>query len=223
MRDYSNFDSYLTELYRDVYAQPDDDGHIELAHKVIDWMKVDNSESVLDVGCGTGFCQPMFQKKGLSYTGVCFGADFQAGQKLGYHVLRLDYNFLDYSDNYFDVVFSRHSLEHSPFPIITLLEWHRVGKKFLVLVMPNPENYTYVGRNHYSVANPHQIVWWMRRAGWKLTQARITKTEFWFVAKKMPIVSYEGWATAPLDASIHEFERDMLSSQPIDILRCYED
>src|SRR5512138_2780482 len=124
MRDYSNFDSYLTELYRDVYAQPEDDGHIELAHKVIDWMKVGDSESVLDVGCGTGCCQPMFQKKGLSYTGFCFGADFQAGQKLGYHVLRLDYNFLDYSDNYFDVIFSRHSLEHSPFPIITLMEWH---------------------------------------------------------------------------------------------------
>ena len=42
-----------------------------------------------------------------------------------------DYNFLEYPDNSFDLVFSRHSLEHSPFPVLTLMEWYRVARDFM--------------------------------------------------------------------------------------------
>lgn len=221
MRDWERIDGYLDMLNSDVYEQPEDDGHTALARRMINWMKVPDCQSVLDVGCGTGFCQTFFQNKKINYTGVCLGRDVQEGQDAGNNILEMDYNFLNFPDNSFDLIFSRHSLEHSPFPIFTLLEWHRVGSKYLAVVMPNPNKYTFVGRNHYSVSNPKQIIWWMRRAGWKLIQVRLFEAEFWFVCQKMPIISYEGWASVPLDPRIHEFERDLLNID-IDTDKCYK-
>lgn len=220
MRDYSNFDKNLQSLISDIYEQPEDEGHTALAQKFVRWMMVPNCDSVLDVGCGTGFCQLPLEIKKLKYTGICLGRDYQIAKGAGKNVLDMDFNFMDFPDDSFDLIFSRHSLEHSPFPLLTLMEWHRVGSKMLALVMPNPDNYTFVGRNHYSVSNPHQIVWWLRRAGWKLTQARFFKAEYWFVCEKKPVVSYEGWAQVPLNPIIHEFERDMLKN--VDIDSCYK-
>lgn len=210
MRDWQKIDRYLDNLTSDVYEQPEDNGHTALARKAVRWMKIPDCVSVLDVGCGTGFCQEFFENRKINYTGVCLGRDYVVAQEEKHNVLEMDYNFLEFEDDSFDMVFSRHSLEHSPFPILTLMEWHRVARKYLGLVMPNPDNYTFVGRNHYSVANPHQIVWWMRRAGWKLLQARLFTTEYWFVCEKKPIVSYEGWVDVPVNNKVYEFERDML-------------
>lgn len=211
MRDWKRIDQYLTNLTQDIYEQPEDEGHTFLANRFVQWMNVPGCESVLDVGCGTGFCEPFFMSRGIHYAGICLGKDFHVGRKLGHNIVEMDFNFIEFSENAVDMVFARHSLEHSPFPIISLMEWHRVASKYLGLVMPNPDNYTYVGRNHYSVSTPHQIVWWMRRAGWKLMQTKLFHKEFWFVCEKMPIISYEGWAEAPVPSHVYEFERDMLN------------
>lgn len=206
MRDYTHMDGYVSNLLQDVYIQPEDTEHTRMAVAFIKWMKLKDCYSVLDAGCGTAFCQEMFE--GLSYTGVCLGKDFQIAKSLGRNVVEEDFNFLEFYRDSFDLVFSRHSLEHSPFPILTLMEWHRVSTRWLGLVMPNPDWYTFVGRNHYSVARPRQIAWWLRRSGWKIRQARLLKSEYWFVCEKMPIIGYEGWAKAPLSNPIYEFERD---------------
>jgi hypothetical protein len=78
----------------------------------------------------------------------------------------MDFSFLDYPDNSFDLIFSRHSLEHSPMPLLTLMEWARVGANWLGLVLPAPEWYTYKGLNHYSVMNFEQVQVMLDVAGW---------------------------------------------------------
>ena len=170
MRSYAHIDQYINQLYRDVYPQPDDSGHTELAKKVINhWLaRMTTCHSVLDVGCGTGFCQPFFEKWDVKYEGICLGDDFIDATNHGRNVKKMDFSFLDYEDNSFDLIFSRHSLEHSPMPLLTLMEWGRVARSWLGLVLPAPEWYTFSGRNHYSVMNLEQIKNLLEVSGWSL-------------------------------------------------------
>lgn len=170
MRNYANIDRYLNILARDIYRQPQDPGHTGLARKVIDtWMsRMTTCKSVLDVGCGEGFCQPMFERWGIQYEGVCLAEDFIAAQEQGRNVKKMDFSFLEYGDGQFDLVFARHSLEHSPMAILTLFEWERVARNWLGIVLPHPEWYGYFGKNHYSVMNHDQILNALDRAGLKV-------------------------------------------------------
>lgn len=199
MRDWSKIDQYLTALYSDIYAQPEDEGHTELARKVIDlWMsRMTTCHSVLDVGCGTGFCQPMFEKWNISYEGICLGEDFIEAQKRERNVKKMDFSFLEYPEDNFDFIFSRHSLEHSPMPLLTLMEWARVSRSWLGIVLPAPEWYTYVGQNHYSVMPMQQIKSLLDRAGWNVIWEEVNylpfesgkpetnrANEFWIMSEK---------------------------------------
>ena len=170
MRDYKNIDRYLTQLVADIYPQPPDGGHSALAQDVIDrWMSgLPDCHSVLDVGAGQGFCQPMFERWGVKYEGVALKEDVMLAQKLGYNIKRMDFNFLEYEDNSFDMIFSRHSLEHSFSPLISLMEWHRVATNWLGIVVPAPDHYTHTGRNHYYVFNREQIDNLLLQTGWNM-------------------------------------------------------
>lgn len=170
MRDYKHLDRYLTSLYGDIYPQPEDVGHTGLSKKVIDyWMsRMTSCHSVLDAGCGTGFCQPMFENWGIEYQGVAMGEDVIVAQEQGRKVKKMDFSFLDFEDDSFDLLFARHALEHSPFPLLTLMEWNRVARNWLGIVLPAPEWYTYRGLNHYSVMNHEQIENLLDRAGWHI-------------------------------------------------------
>jgi ubiquinone/menaquinone biosynthesis C-methylase UbiE len=85
----------------------------------------------------------------------------------GLNVHNADMSFLPFEDNSFDLVFARHVLEHSPFPVITLMEWKRVCKGYLCIVAPAPEYWTYRGANHYAIMEFEQLEWLLERAGWK--------------------------------------------------------
>lgn len=171
MRDYTNIDKYLNKLAGDIYPQPPDEGHAQLAQKVIDyWMsRMTTCHSVLDVGCGQGFCQSLFERWDVKYDGVALGEDVIKAQENGYNVHKADFTFLSgIQDESFDLVFSRHSLEHSPMPLLTLMEWRRVSKQWLGIVLPHPDWYTYRGLNHYSVMNMDQIHNLLEIAGWSV-------------------------------------------------------
>lgn len=216
MRNYSHFDEYYSELAGDVYAQPSDVWHEKETENVVRWLSERVQPcAVLDMGCGEGEAQPVFEKFGFDYAGLnVIGEEVMSAQKYGYTIHNNDYNFLSefcYDESY-PLIFSRHSLEHSPFPIITLMEWHRVSSKWLCVVTPNPQHFLFTGRNHYSVAYPKQTVWWLRRAGWMLNKLHCTDKEFWYLCEKKPRISYEGWAEVPLATYIYEFERDQLQS-----------
>jgi len=170
MRDYKHIDQYITSLYSQIYEQPEDAGHTQLAQKVIDqWMsRMTTCKSVLDCGSGQGFCQPMFEKWGLKYEGIAIGEDVIVAQERGRNVKRMDFSFLEYDDNSFDLIFARHALEHSPMPLLTLMEWARVSTNWLGIVLPAPDWYTYKGQNHYSVMNWEQIHVLLDVAGWRI-------------------------------------------------------
>ncbi len=212
MRDYRHIDRYLDELSQDIYKQPADKGHINSARKVINEFAshLPANTTVLDVGCGEGFAQPMFEFLNMKYCGICLGDDFEEAKRLGRNVYEMDFSFTTFPDNNFDLIFSRHSLEHSPIPLLTLMEWHRIAKNWLLLVLPNPEYYGWFGRNHYFLMeNLKQIRWWLRRSGWEILRHKKLEDELWFFCQKLPRISYEGYEEAPLSNSAYEAERDL--------------
>lgn len=212
------FKRYYYELLNDIYPQPQEeeqDQHYRRAQIVIDrWTPMIKPYNVLDIGCGEGFCQEIFAKhKVMQYTGVSLGKDVDVGLHLGRNVMDMDFNFLDFPDNTFELVFARHALEHSPMPIISLMEWHRVAIRWMIVVTPRPKDKTigFIGRNHYSVVESHtQLRWWLRRAGWIVRDKYHSDDEFRYLCEKLPRVGYEGWEEPPLSAATHNADRDDL-------------
>ena len=182
-RDWRFFKKCLDSLTTDVYVQPPDPGHTEWALEALDMVRttayVDREiegQQVLDVGCGWGFMAEPFEYWGFEWNGVTIGDDFkQAQQHLSRagkdptKVIEADMSFLPYPEPCFDLIFARHVLEHSPFPVITLMEWRRVTKEngWLCLVAPAPHWWKYGGMNHYSLVPQEALEFWLKRSGWK--------------------------------------------------------
>ena len=173
MKDYKNFDRHLNKLAGDIYEQVPDAGHSEWAKTAAARLATipDNIHSVLDVGCGIGFMEPFFRDAlEMSWTGVTLGEDYVKAKEAGVaNIHKCDMTFLPFENDSFDLIFARHVLEHSPFPLLSLMEWRRVCKNgFLLLVMPSPEYWGWKGKNHYSVMEREQIEWLLARSGWDI-------------------------------------------------------
>lgn len=168
MRDYQYFERYLNELTGDVYDQPPDGGHQRAINDIVTkWVpNLHNINSILDVGCGQGQAMPLLKEYTKRVAGVTLGNDAKICRDKGLEVYSEDMSFLPFEDDEFDMIFARHSLEHSPAPLLTLMEWHRVSKQWLLLVVPNLQQFGPSGRNHYYVLQPDQWLNLLDRAGW---------------------------------------------------------
>jgi len=178
MRDYSRIEKYLNDLAQDISPQPVDEGHTAWATDVIvnflfeGWQNAKdlNINTVLDVGCGEGFCSSIFRSVGIDWTGVTLGAnDFRIAKTKGKAYLK-DATFLDFDGGSYDLIFARHILEHSPMPLLTLMEWHRISKRYLVLVFPAWEYWLPYGKNHYYMFTKDQLWQLLSRTGWKIVK-----------------------------------------------------
>ncbi|MBC8553822.1 MAG: methyltransferase domain-containing protein [Candidatus Brocadiales bacterium] len=176
MRNYENIDKYLNELEEEIYPAPSDEGHTAWAKDVIDKFLPGDVTTVLDIGCGEGFCKPLFPD-GVAYVGITLGKEeYAVAMAKSRNVRMMDMNFLDFDDKSFDLLFARHALEHSFSPLLSLMEWRRVSNRYLLLVLPAPDYWTYAGRNHFYVLNHSQ--WWnlFEQTNWKVIQEEIFDT-----------------------------------------------
>lgn len=191
MRDYSHIERYLNILVPDVYLQPPDPKHERYTAEVIEkWLPLlIGLGSVLDVGCGQGFAMGHLSRFAPHVEGVTLGTDYDVCLERGLVVHRADMSFLPFEAGSFDLVFARHSLEHSPMPLLTLMEWHRVSKQWLLLVVPNPAAFAPGGRNHYYVLNEGQWLPLLARAGWHVIWQENTEEafEYRFMCEKVKI------------------------------------
>lgn len=164
MRNYSQIENYLRELQADIYDQSADETHTAWAEAAINTLIPSEDLSVLDIGCGTGFCRQFFEMRGCSWVGTSLGKEADDNASID----KMDMSFLDYSSGKFDLIFARHVLEHSPMPLLTLKEWHRVSKKWAIIILPSPDYWGVGGRNHYYVLD--KKTWWalFDFAGWEV-------------------------------------------------------
>lgn len=156
MRNYTNIDKYLSVLEKDIYPEPEMAQHEDITEKVFQSFIIPNKDAfrlVLDVGCGQGIALKRFKALGIETIGITLGKnDFEACIAQGFDVRLMDQSFLDFPDKAFDLVYARHVLEHSPFPLLTLCEFNRVLKDnaFLYVEVPWAESFHTVNPNHYS-------------------------------------------------------------------------
>ncbi len=187
-RNFKNLNIYLNSLLVDDYGQLPDAGHTQMISEVMrKWISnMSDCKNVLDIGCGaTAVAESFFKKSNIEYTGITLGKDGISAQELGKNVRIMDMSFLEFDDNSFDLVWCRHSLEHSPMPLLTLMEFERVAKNWLCLIVPKPEFFGKVGLQHYSVLDEEQWKFLMDRAGWKIIWIDHShEQEFRFMAEK---------------------------------------
>ena len=158
-----------------VYSEPDTNMHMmvmdHMIPKFVNAYNLDSSKKILDIGCGQGYGMLKFVELGCTdVSGLTLSAnDAEAARARGFAVVEEDMSFQSLEDEDYDVLFARHSLEHSPYPLLTLLEFNRILKPggIAYIEMPSPqctralEEYD----NHYAIMGAQQWRALMIRAG----------------------------------------------------------
>ena len=162
-----------------IYDEGESNFHKQLTDKVvkdyIDPIQLKKDALIVDLGCGPGYFLDEMKERGYTnLVGVTLSPkDIELCKSKGHVVKEYDLSFLPqkegYHDESVDFIFLRHALEHSPYPIFSLMEYNRVlkqGSKIYIEV-PAPD----CGRkhewnlNHYSILGTSQLAALLERTG----------------------------------------------------------
>lgn len=179
MRDYRRLDSFLDRLAGDIYPEPPTQTHREVTEAMIASLVADGmikpDMRILDVGCGQGVALRQFAELQVTVIGIGLGPDVKLCRENGFAAAEMDQSFLNCETRMFDLVWARHVLEHSPFPLFTLTEYHRVLKPggLLYVEVPAPDTICNheANPNHYSVMGTKMWQALFKRSGFTVIKA----------------------------------------------------
>ncbi|MEM8736357.1 MAG: class I SAM-dependent methyltransferase, partial [Planctomycetota bacterium] len=175
--DVAKLESFLAKIGNDVYPEPPSPVHTDVAEKmvrlVLEKTGLAEGSKILDVGCGQGVALKLFVDAGCDAQGIALGEDVQACIDQGFNVCEMDQSFLDFPDEAFDLVWSRHCLEHSIMPYFTLSEMSRVlkpgGHCYVEVPTADTSCMHQNNPNHYSVLGRSMWATLLQRSGFKIT------------------------------------------------------
>lgn len=164
-----------------IYDEGDSNMHKGLTTKVvekyIDPLNLPKDAVILDVGCGPGyFLDEMKQRGYTNITGITLSpGDIKICEDKGHKIKKYDLSFIPQKDGYYDesvdFIFLRQALEHSPYPIFSLMEYNRVlkqgGKIYIEVPAPECDRMHEYNLNHYSILGQHQLAALLQRTGFK--------------------------------------------------------
>ena len=110
-------------------------------------------------------------------TGVTLSpGDIELCKSKGHNIKAYDLSFLPQKDGYYDesvdFVYLRHALEHSPYPIFSLMEYNRIlkqfGKIYIEVPAPDCERKHEWNLNHYSILGEQQLAALLVRTGFNI-------------------------------------------------------
>lgn len=150
----------------------------QVVETYIDPMELPKDAHILDLGCGPGyFLDEMKEREYTNVVGVTLSpGDTKICQSKGHTVKPYDLTFLPQKDGYYDesvdFIFLRHALEHSPYPIFSLMEYNRVLKQgskiYIEVPAPDCERKHEFNPNHYSILGSSQLGALLIRCGFDI-------------------------------------------------------
>ncbi len=168
------YDFVLGQVYDEGHSDFHQDITRDVVEKFIDPLNLPKTAGILDLGCGPGYFLDAMKDRGYTNTiGVTLSAgDIQICQDKNHSVIKSDMNFLLQANESQSLLFCRHSLEHSPFPYITLLEYNRVlkpgGYLYIEVPQPNCDQPHENNRNHYSIMDRTMWLSLLQRTGFDI-------------------------------------------------------
>jgi len=150
----------------------------EMVKTYIDPLNLPKDAIILDVSCGTGYFLDEMKTRG--YTNVSGVTLSEVNAKMckdkGHNVKEYDPTFLPQSDGYtdesVDFIHVRHYLQHSPYPIFSLIEYNRIlkqyGKMYIEVPAPDCDRRHEYNQNHYSIFGAKQLDALLQRTGFKV-------------------------------------------------------
>jgi SAM-dependent methyltransferase len=165
-----------------IYDEGDSQFHKELTTQVvktyIDPLNLPKDFKILDLGCGPGyFLDEMKAREYNNVTGVTLSpGDIKICEDKGHKIAKYDLSFIPQKDGYHDesvdFIFLRHALEHSPYPIFSLMEYNRVLKQgsriYIEVPAPDCERKHEWNLNHYSILGEQQLLALLNRTGFEV-------------------------------------------------------
>jgi SAM-dependent methyltransferase len=144
----------------------------------VDPLNLPKESVILDLGCGPGYFLDEMKSRGYTnLTGVTLSpGDIKTCEDKGHVIKKYDLSFLSQKEGYYDesvdFIFLRHALEHSPYPIFSLMEYNRVLKQgskiYIEVPAPDCERQHEFNPNHYSILGSTQLAALLTRCGFNI-------------------------------------------------------
>ena len=133
---------------------------------------------ILDLGCGPGYFLDEMKERGYEdVLGITLSpGDIKICKEKGHKTAGYDLSFLPQKDGYHDesvdFIFLRHALEHSPYPIFSLMEYNRILKQgskiYIEVPAPDNDRKHEFNLNHYSILGHEQLQALLQRTGFEI-------------------------------------------------------
>jgi SAM-dependent methyltransferase len=174
------YNDYLYQCH--IYDEGESGYHKQLTGEVVksyvDPLNLAKDAVILDLGCGPGyFLDEMKAREYTNVVGVTLSPnDISLCESKGHTIKKYDLSFLPQEQGYYDesvdFIFLRHALEHSPYPIFTLMEYNRVLKQnskiYIEVPAPDCDRKHEFNLNHYSIFGAAQLSALLDRAGFNI-------------------------------------------------------
>ena len=164
------YDEDDSELHKNITKQ--------VVEKYIDPLNIPKNAKILDLGSGPGYFLDEMKARGYTdLTGVGLSpGDNKIARDKGHTIKEYDLSFLPQQDGYYDesvdFIFCRHTLEHSPYPIFTLMEYNRILKQgckiYIEVPAPDCDRKHEFNPNHYSILGATQLAALLQRTGFNI-------------------------------------------------------
>jgi len=180
--DYKKFKAFEKRALDTVYSEAvggfHDDIIPDISQRFLSEFNLDPKCKILDIGCGPGVFIKSAAALGYNnVTGVTLSTeDVGACVSQGFDAIHASMTDLPLEDATVDFIWCRHALEHSPYPLFTLFEFHRVlrpgGQMYIEVPAPGNErvNMHEFNPNHYSILGDRMWQGLFQKSGFELFQ-----------------------------------------------------
>ncbi len=169
---------YTAHIYDEGNSKMHEGLTAQVVNQFVDPLNLPKDAAILDVGCGPGyFLDEMKKREYSNLTGITLSpGDIKICEEKGHKIKKYDISFFPQSDGYYDesvdFIFLRQALEHSPYPIFSLMEYNRVLKQgskiYIEVPAPACDRKHEYNPNHYSILGEDQLMALLNRTGFKI-------------------------------------------------------